>query len=149
MLRKKFKAEYLMQIPAAFVFGYLCDAAIWAVDGIVVNNYLTQIILCIATVVITAIGIRLEIIGNAWMLAGEKTTQVISEVTGIKFSNVKIYFDIFLVAISALFAWIVFGSLTGNGSNVVIREGTVILAFFTGLCMKITDPLVDRIFIRK
>jgi uncharacterized membrane protein YczE len=39
--------------------------------------------------------------------------------------------------------------LTGDGENVVIREGTIILAFFTGLCMKITDPLVDRIFLRK
>ena len=83
------------------------------------------------------------------MLAGDKTTQVISEVTGIKFSNVKIYFDIFLVALSALFAWIAFGVLTGDGENVVIREGTIILAFFTGLCMKITDPLIDRIFLRK
>ncbi len=149
MLGKKFKAEYLMQIPAAFVFGYLCDAAIWAVDGIVVSNYLTRMALCIATVILTAIGIRLEIIGNAWMLAGDKTTQVISEVTGIKFSNVKIYFDIFLVALSALFAWIAFGVLTGDGENVVIREGTIILAFFTGLCMKITDPLIDKIFLRK
>ena len=34
MLGKKFKWEFLMQIPAAFVFGYLCDAAIWALQGI-------------------------------------------------------------------------------------------------------------------
>ena len=61
----------------------------------------------------------------------------------------QLHFDIFLVALSALFAWIAFGVLTGDGENVVIREGTIILAFFTGLCMKITDPLVDRIFLRK
>ena len=28
----------------------------------------------------------------------------------------------------------------------VIREGTLILMALTGACMKLTDPLVDRIF---
>ena len=39
-----------------------------------------------------------------------------------------------------------FGLLTGNGTTVVIREGTLIQALLTGLCMKLTDPIVDRIF---
>ena len=34
LLRKDFKLSYLMQIPAAFVFGYLCDAFIWMLDAI-------------------------------------------------------------------------------------------------------------------
>ena len=146
MLGRKFKWEFLMQIPAAFVFGYLCDAAIWALQGLPAGTYALQMLWCLLTVVITAIGVRLEVIGNAWMLAGEKTTAVISEVTGWKFSNVKIGFDIALVALSAAFAWFVFGNLFGDGEQVVIREGTLILALCTGLCMKLTDPLVDRIF---
>lgn len=148
ILGRKFKLRFLMQIPAAFVFGYLCDAAIWLCQGIVVSNYLTQMALCIATVVITAIGIRLEIIGNAWMLAGEKTTAVISEVTEWKFSNVKIGFDIALVILSMAFSWIVFRNIFGHDSHTVIREGTLILAILTGLCMKLTDPVVDWLFLR-
>ena len=144
ILRKKFKLSFLMQIPAAFVFGYLCDACIWMIHGIHVTSYAMQMIFCILTVIVTAIGVRMEIVGNAWMLAGEKIVAVISDVTGIKFNNVKIFFDIFLVALSALFAQLVFGVLTGDGENVVIREGTIILALFTGLCMKVTDPLVDK-----
>ena len=31
---------------------------------------------------------------------------------------------------------------------VVIREGTLILAICTGLCMKLTDPMVDKLFRR-
>ena len=126
ILRRRFKVSYLMQIPAAFVFGYLCDAAIWAFDWLQVDSYETQMFLCILTILVTAIGVRLEVIGNAWMLAGEMTTVVLSDVTQTRFSTVKVLFDIFCVILSAAFAWFAFGYLTGNGSSVVIREGTLL-----------------------
>ena len=144
LLGRKFKWEYLMQIPAAFVFGYLCDAAIWAVRGLPAATYLTRLVLCLASILLTAVGIRIEVISNAWILAGDKLTAVVSDVTGVKFSNIKIAIDVLLVALSAAFAWIMFRSLTGDGSDIVIREGTLLLALLTGLCMKLTDPLVDR-----
>ena len=108
-----------------------------------------QILYSIAAVVLTAIGIKLEVAGGGWILAGDQTTAVLSEVTRKSFSNVKIVFDITLVVITALFSWAAFSRLTGNGTTMVIREGTLILAVFTGLCMKITDPLIDRIFAPK
>lgn len=145
LLRRKFKLAFLMQIPAAFVFGYLCDAAIWLVRDLVVPNYAVQMILSLISVVLTAIGIRIEVAADAWMLAGDKTTAVLSDVSGVRFSTVKILFDVFLVILSALFGWVAFRNLTGDGSQVVIREGTLILAFCTGLCMRLTDPLVDRV----
>ena len=147
ILRQRFKVSYLMQIPAAVVFGYLCDAAIWAFDWIQVDSYETQMFLCILTIFVTAVGVRLEVIGNAWMLAGEMTTVVLSDVTRTNFSTVKVLFDIFFVIVSAAFAWFAFGYLTGNGSDVVIREGTLILAICTGLCMRLTDPVVDKLFL--
>ena len=147
VMRRKVKdSHYLLQLAAAFVFGYMCDACIWLLRNVEVTSYLMKMAFCLATVLVTAIGIRMEVIGNAWMLAGEKVVVVFSEVTGIKFSNAKIGIDIFLVVISAAFAWICFGTPFGNGVHVVIREGTLILALFTGLCMKLTDPLVDKVF---
>ena len=145
MLGRKFKLSFLMQIPAAFVFGYLCDACIWLLRDVTVTSYGMQMLFCILTVIVTAIGVKLEIAGNAWMLAGEKTAVVISEVSGIKFSNVKVFFDIYLVVISALFAQLAFGIFSGDGTHIVIREGTLILAVFTGLCMKITDPIIEKV----
>ena len=147
ILGKRFKWEYLMQIPAAFVFGYMCDGAIWLFDAIgsPATNYMVQILLSLGAVVLTAVGIKLEVIGDGWILAGDKTTAVLAEVFRKPFGTVKVWFDITLVAITALFAWVCFGLLTGNGSTVVIREGTLILAILTGLCMRVTDPLVDRI----
>lgn len=146
ILRKEFKLRYLMQIPAAFVFGYLCDASIWLFDAFTpCTSYLVQILLCLASVVLTAIGIKLEVIGDGWILAGDMTVAVLARVTKSPFSTVKVIFDVALVVLTAVFAWFAFGLLTGNGATVVIREGTLILAILTGLCMRLTDPFIDKI----
>ncbi len=147
LLRKNFKLRYLMQIPAAFVFGYMCDGAIWLFDAIASpsTNYFIQILLSLLAVVLTAIGIKLEVVGDGWILAGDMTVAVLSQVTKTRFSTVKVVFDIFLVVITAIFAWFCFGLLTGNGSTVVIREGTLILAVLTGVCMRFTDPWIDKL----
>ena len=151
LLGKRFELRYLMQIPAAFVFGYMCDASIWLFNAInaPATNYLIQILLSLAAVVLTAIGIKLEVVGDGWILAGDKLVAVLSEVTRSPFSRVKVIFDIVLVAITAAFSFAVFGLLDGNGHTVVIREGTLILAILTGICMRFTDPLIDRIFSKK
>ena len=146
MRRKVLDISYLLQLLAAFVFGYLCDACIWLLKDVDVASYLLKIVFILAAVVLTAVGIRLEVLSKAWILAGDKVVDVFSEVTGVKFSNAKIGEDVLLVVLSAAFAWICFGSPFGNGEEVVIREGTVLLAALTGLCMKVTDPLVERVF---
>lgn len=148
ILRKKFRLEFLMQIPAAFVFGYMCDGAIWLFDAIgsPATQYWAQILLCLAGVVLTAIGIKLEVVGDGWILAGDKTVAVLADVFRKPFGVVKVWFDVALVVITAAFAWFAFGLITGNGSTVVIREGTLILAICTGLCMRLTDPVLDKVF---
>ena len=147
LLGKKFKAEYLMQIPAAFVFGYMCDGAIWLFDSFnPATNYVVQLALTFAAIVLTAVGIHLEVIGDGWILAGDKTTAVLADLSHKPFGTVKVIFDIALVALTAIFAWFAFGYLTGNGNTMVIREGTLLLAVLTGLCMRVTDPLLDRLF---
>lgn len=148
ILRKRFKLKYLMQIPAAFVFGYMCDGAIWLFDSIQApaTNYAVQILLSLAAVVVTALGIKMEVLGRSWILAGDMTTAILADEVKKPFGTVKVIFDVALVAITALLAWIFFGLLTGNGSTVVIREGTIILAVLTGLCMRVTDPLLEKLF---
>ena len=148
IIGKRFKLKYLMQIPAAFVFGYMCDGAIWLFDSLdaPATHYGVQILLSLAAVVITALGIKLEVLGRSWMLAGDMLTTVLSDELKKPFGSVKIAFDVAMVAVTALLAWLFFGLLTGNGSTVVIREGTLILAILTGLCMRVTDPLLEKLF---
>jgi len=148
ILGKRFQLRFLMQIPAAFVFGYMCDAAIWLFDAISnpATNYAVQLLLSLASVVLTAIGIKLEVVGNGWILAGDKIVAVLADVLRKPFSTMKIIVDVTLVALTAAFAWFSFGLLTGNGTTVVIREGTLILALLTGICMRFTDRYVERFF---
>ena len=145
LLRKKFKLEYLMQIAAALVFGFLTDFTILATGWIAVNGYIAQLTLMILSVLITALGISIEVRCRAWMLAGEMTVVAISDVGGFKFSNAKILFDICLVLVSAGVAYLVFANPLGSSDSVVIREGTLVSAIFTGLAMKITDPLTEKV----
>lgn len=139
LLRSKFKLESLMQIPAAIVFGTLTDVAIWAFGWIEPGTYIGRLALMALSIVITAAGISLEVAGKAWMLAGEMTDAALAEFLGVKFRNAKIGFDIFLVALAAGIAFFCFGNALGNGTENVIREGTIMSALFTGLCMKFTD----------
>lgn len=148
ILRSRFKLEDLLQIPAIVLFGYLCDAGIWAINALEApaTSYWAQLLLSLAAVVVTAIGIRIEVVGNGWMLSGDKFLSVIEGETKVRFSTLKIIFDVTMVALTAILSWIWFHNPGGNGETMVIREGTLILMVATGLCMKLTDPLVDKIF---
>ena len=146
LLRKRFKAENLMQIAAAVVFGVLTDTAIWAFSWIVPANYISKAILMLLSCMITAAGISIEVRAKAWMLAGEMTVAAIAEVSGAKFRNVKIIFDCSLVAISAIISLALFGNIFGKEDMIVIREGTLVSALLTGFLMKFIDPWTDRIF---
>jgi len=149
ILGKKTRWDLLIQILPIFIFGYLVDGAILLFDSLnaPATNYIVQILLSLAAVVLTAIGIRLEVIGRGWMLSIDSTINLITRTTGANFSYVKVGTDVLVVVITAVLALIFFGLLTGNGSTVVIREGTLIQAILTGFCMKLTDPLVDTVFL--
>ena len=148
VLRKDFKLRYLMQIPAAFVFGYMCDAAIWLFDAIEApaTNYAVQLALSLLGVILAAVGIQIEVIGKGWILAGDQTVVVFADVLRKPFGTMKVIFDVIMVAFTAAFSWFAFGLLTGNGVTVIIREGTLILAFLTGICMRLTDPFIEKVF---
>lgn len=146
ILRKNFKLRYLMQIPAAFVFGYMCDAAIWLFDAIAspATHYAMQMLLCLLGVILAAIGIQIEVAGKGWILAGDQIVAVLADVLHKPFGTMKVIFDVAMVVFTAAFSWFAFGLLTGNGTTVIIREGTLILAFLTGIIMRLTDRYINK-----
>ena len=148
ILRKDFKWEHVFQVIPILIFGYLVDGAIWLFDALESpsTNYLVQMLLCLAAVVLTAVGIRLEVVGKGWILPADSTLHVITQRTHAKFSTIKVVMDIALVVVTVILAIVFFGRFTGNEHTNVIREGTVIQAVLTGLCMKLTDPLLNRLF---
>lgn len=151
VLKKEFSWQHVLQVLPILIFGYLVDGAIWLFDAIrtPATNYLVQILLCLVSVVLTAVGIRLEVVGQGWILPADNTLHIITQRYNAKFSVVKVLLDVILVVITCVLALIFFGLLTGNGHTMVVREGTVIQALLTGLCMHVTDPLINRWFSRE
>ncbi len=145
LLRRKFELKNLMQIPAALVFGSLTDLFIYATSWISLTTYAAKIGVMALAVILMALGISIEVRSKAWMIAGEMTVAAISEVSGVKFRNIKIIFDTSLVVISAVLSLIFFRNPLGSSDYTVIREGTLAFALLTGLLMRLTDPLADRI----
>ena len=148
ILRREFTWKHVLQVLPILIFGYLVDGAIWLFDALEApaTNYLVQMLLCFAAVVLTAVGIRLEIVGKGWILPADSTLHVIEARTKARFSTIKVVMDVALVVITAILALVFFSRFTGSDTTNVIREGTVIQAVLTGLCMKLTDPPLDRIF---
>ena len=148
ILKKEFTWKHVLQVLPILIFGYLVDGAVWLFDALETpaTNYLVQILLCLGAVLLTAVGIRLEVVGQGWILPADNCLHIITERTGAKFGTVKVIMDVTLVAITVVLALVFFGLFTGNGETVVIREGTLIQAILTGLCMKVTDPVVTKLF---
>ena len=80
ILRKDFKWEHVLQVLPILIFGYMVDGAIWLFDALKspATNYVVQILLCLGAVVLTAVGIRLEVVGQGWILPADNTLYIIT-----------------------------------------------------------------------
>ena len=158
LLRRDFKAEYLMQVVASALFGYLIDGCMWALGWLQPGTFAARLGLTVLAGAVTALGVSIEVAANAWMLSAEMTVGAISQVFKKDFSRVKIVMDSLIVVVSAALAWLFFanpfgyGAYTGLGDvllartpGVVIGLGTLLLAVLPGLMMRLTDPLVARL----
>ena len=158
LLRKDFKAKYLMQVVASALFGYLIDACMWALGWLHPATFAARVGLTALSALVTAFGVSIEVSANAWMLSAEMTVGAVSQVSGKEFSLVKILMDSLIVVVSCLLSWLFFANPFGSGAwtgladvllartdGVVVGLGTILLALLPGLMMRLTDPLVARI----
>lgn len=136
ILRKRYDPIQLIQLPVAFLFGYLTDFAVWTLDKVTYNTYWQQWILCILGILLVAIGVSFEVAANVVTLAGEGVILAICKVCPIKFGYMKVAFDVTLVLISCILSLIFLGGLHG------VREGTIAAAVLVGLVAKeVNRPL--------
>jgi uncharacterized membrane protein YczE/cytidylate kinase len=130
ILRKEYKLIQLIQLPVAFVFGYLTDFAIWCISGITVSLYWQQWIICVIGIVLVAFGVSCEITAGVVTLAGEGVVLAVCHMTRMKFGYMKVIFDISLVAVASALSFCFLHRLEG------VREGTLAAAMFVGLLAK-------------
>ncbi len=129
-------AEIAIQTVLAFVYGYLTNLSVWLIRGIAVTGYLMQFLFMLLGCVILALGIWIQLKGGVAMLPGEAMNRAISKVTGRRYENIKIFFDILYIVVSAVISFAFLGELQG------VREGSIIAAFAVGSIIK----MYNRVF---
>ncbi|MGN1100990.1 MAG: YitT family protein [Huintestinicola sp.] len=131
LLRKNFKPIQLLQVPLSFLFGWFTDIGMMIAGLLPVSGYISRLGAVVCGTVILGFGISLSVAANVIMNSGEAFVKAVSDVSGKKFGNVKIIFDISNVTFAAVLSLILF-----DFKIVGLREGTVIAAIFTGICVK-------------
>lgn len=140
LLRKKCKPiEIIIQTVLAFVYGYLTDFSCKLISGLQANTYIMQFALMILSCFVLGFGIWIQFKGGVAMLPGEAMNRAISEVTGKKYENIKIFFDVLYIIVAAAICFIFIGKLEG------VREGSIIAAVLIGNIIKIYNRLFDRL----
>ena len=139
ILRKNYHPIQLMQLPVAFFFGYLTDFGVWAVRGIHCDTYWQQWLVCLAGILLVAVGVSFEVKAGVIVLAGEGVVLAICKVfPKVKFGYMKVGFDVTLVKIACILSLSFTGQLQG------VREGTVAAALLVGMLAKQLGKLLSK-----
>ena len=139
ILRKNYHPIQLMQLPVAFFFGYLPDFGVWAVRGIHCDTYWQQWLVCLAGILLVAVGVSFEVKAGVIVLAGEGVVLAICKVfPKVKFGYMKVGFDVTLVIIACILSLSFTGQLQG------VREGTVAAALLVGMLAKQLGKLLSK-----
>lgn len=142
LLRRRFRAELLLQLVPTFIFGFFTDLAMDATAGLQGETYAARAALLLSGCVVIAAGISVQVNASAWMLAGEQTVAVISEVSGAAFGRVKVFFDSSLVVIGVVLSLCLLHGLEG------IREGTIVSALSVGAIVRRLQGPVGSLLVR-
>ncbi len=137
LLRRKYKPKNLLQLAVGVVFGLFttfCNSLVMMIPMPDILPF--RIIMLAVSIMIVAIGIFLYVPADIMPLAGEGTMLAISQVTGFKFSNVKIGFDVSVSVISLVICLI---TVHNPGS---VGIGTVVSAVLTGAALGV----ITRVF---
>lgn len=140
LLRKNCKpVEIIIQTVLALVYGYMTDFSCKLIDGIHTNSYISQFLLMALSCFVLALGIWIQFKGSVAMLPGEAMNRAISQVTGKRYENVKIFFDVLYIIVSAVISFVAVGKLEG------VREGSIIAAIVVGNIIKLYNFIFNKL----
>jgi uncharacterized membrane protein YczE/cytidylate kinase len=146
LLRRRFKLVYLLQIPIAFIFGFMIDFTLWLTSWVLPSNYIWCLVLCLLGCLFVGFGVFLQVKADAVLLAGEGMNLAFVKTFGWEFGIVKSFIDTSLVITGFISCLLFLPSITG------IREGTVIAALIVGMIVRFfnrhihwVDRLIDKV----
>ena len=132
ILRREFEPVQLLQIPLSFLFGFFTDIGTMLAAHIPADVYAVRLVLVLCGTAILGFGIALSVAANVILNSGEAFVKAIADKSGKNFSNVKTGFDVCCVLASVALSLVFF-----EGKIIGTREGTILTALLTGLCVKL------------
>lgn len=140
IMRKKFVPSYLFSFVVGFIFGKLLDLhEMWI--NTLSDNIIMRIIYFIISYVLICIGIALSNRCGLPIVPTDLFPRELSDITGVKYSKIKIGFDITCLAVTAGLTFFCLGRIMGLGI------GTVLAAFTMGKGIGFAGELIDRKFV--
>lgn len=139
LLRKNFKLKNLLQTVVGVIFGLftsLCNYLVFMIPF--ADTMLMRIVLLALSIIAVALGLFFYVPAEIMPMAVEGLMLVISEVTRIKFSTIKIALDIAFSLISLI---VCLAAVHNMGS---VGAGTVVSAITTGLVLKVLTRLLGK-----
>ena len=122
LLRKRFPKAWVLQLPAAVIFGWMTDFSNYLLSWFEPANYGMQLACLAAGIVLVAAGLSIEVSANTIMLSVDGLVKAIVMVTEKNFGKIKVGLDVTLVTLSIVCSFVLIGGIEG------IREGTVLAA---------------------
>ena len=143
LLRRNCKpVEIAIQTVLAFAYGYMTNFSVSLIRGLTVDTYPKQFACMIFSCFILGFGIWLQFKGGVAMLPGEAMNRAIGFVTGKKYENIKILFDVLYIAVSVVIGLVFLGGFKG------VREGSIIAAVLIGNIIKLYNGIWNHYFRR-
>lgn len=133
VLRRRFKAFALLQIPVSMLFSLGIDGFSQALSFIAPATYLESAATLAVGIAVLAFGVACTVVANVVMNCGEAFVCAVTSTTGWNFGHTKVGFDLGCVALAAAASLVLLGGIEG------IREGTIAAAAITGF---IVNPFI-------
>ncbi len=126
LLRSGFEKRQYLQIVIGTIYSVFMDFTLMLINFINPANYLSQIAVLLASCIVMAFGVLLEIKTEVVYLPGDGFIVAIAEVLKKEFGKIKPYCDVSFVVIAAVLSIVFLDYLAG------VREGTLISAIIIG-----------------
>lgn len=138
ILRRKYQIVLLLQIPVGIVFGYITDFTLFLFGKAHLLMYLGKWELFFVGVILSAVGVSLEVAAGTVTLATEGFVIAITQIFPVQFGTMKIVFDVLLVVLSLIVSIFCLHRIEG------VREGTILSSILLGMFSKIFIRLYER-----
>lgn len=140
IMRKRFVPEYLFSFVVGFVFSELLDFyEMWI--KILPYTLIMRVIYFIISYIVICIGIALSNRCGLPIIPTDLFPRELSDITNVKYSRIKIGFDLACLAVTGGLTFLCLGHIKGLGI------GTILAAFTMGKGIALVGELIDRKFV--